>query len=488
MFNPTQTWRKWHRKINTNQKRFAVASALAASSLPALVMARGHRIDGVPEVPLVVDNSVESAQKTKKAIEVLKSVGAFDDVVKARDSRKLRRGHGKHRNRRHVSRLGPLVVYNEDHGIVKAFRNLPGVEIVQVSRLNLLQLAPGGHLGRFIVWTQGAFEQLSSIFGSRTRESTQKKGYTLPYNIMNNSDLTRIINSDEIQSKVRAAIKSTKFVARKKNPLTNLGVRTKLNPYALTLRRSETLAQERRAVAKAAALEAARKSGKETKAPGASAEEKKLRKGHRARQDVNYARLTQDDFLLELRKKQAAEKKDEKKEKKPKVKKAPAATDAKKKGGDDDKKGGAGAAAKKPAEEKKKPAAEDKPAPKKAAPEEKKPAADKKPAAAAEEKAAKKPAGDDKKAAGGKKGGDDKKAEGGDNKKAGGKKGGDDKKAEGGDKKAAGGKKGGDDKKAEGGDKKAAGGKKGGDGGEKKAAGGDKKAAGGKKKKGGDDE
>ena len=21
MFNPTKTWRKWHRKINTNQKR-----------------------------------------------------------------------------------------------------------------------------------------------------------------------------------------------------------------------------------------------------------------------------------------------------------------------------------------------------------------------------------------------------------------------------------------------------------------------------------
>ncbi len=39
--------RKWHRKINTNQKRFAVASALAASALPSLVLARGHRIEQV---------------------------------------------------------------------------------------------------------------------------------------------------------------------------------------------------------------------------------------------------------------------------------------------------------------------------------------------------------------------------------------------------------------------------------------------------------
>jgi large subunit ribosomal protein L4e len=47
MFAPTKTWRRWHRKININQKRYAVASALAASGLPALVMARGHRIEQV---------------------------------------------------------------------------------------------------------------------------------------------------------------------------------------------------------------------------------------------------------------------------------------------------------------------------------------------------------------------------------------------------------------------------------------------------------
>merc|ERR1712166_920366 len=58
MFAPTKTWRKWHRKVNTNQKRYAVCSALAASALPALVMARGHKISEVPEFPLVVDSSV----------------------------------------------------------------------------------------------------------------------------------------------------------------------------------------------------------------------------------------------------------------------------------------------------------------------------------------------------------------------------------------------------------------------------------------------
>merc|ERR1712108_119023 len=32
MFAPTKVWRKWHQKINLGQKRFATASAIAASS------------------------------------------------------------------------------------------------------------------------------------------------------------------------------------------------------------------------------------------------------------------------------------------------------------------------------------------------------------------------------------------------------------------------------------------------------------------------
>merc|ERR1711990_1397302 len=65
MFAPTKTWRKWHRKINVNQRRYATVAALAASALPSLVMARGHKVSQVNEFPVVVDNSIESTAKTK---------------------------------------------------------------------------------------------------------------------------------------------------------------------------------------------------------------------------------------------------------------------------------------------------------------------------------------------------------------------------------------------------------------------------------------
>jgi large subunit ribosomal protein L4e len=294
MYAPTKVWRKWHRKINQNQKRFAVASALAASAIPALVMARGHRVDAVPEIPLVIDSSVESVTKTKAAIKVLQKVGAYADVEKAKDSRKIRRGVGKMRNRRHVARRGPLVVYAADQGIVRAFRNLPGVELANVERLNLLQLAPGGHLGRFIIWTRGAFDKLNAIYGSTRRVSSQKRGYKLPRNIMTNPDIARLINSDEVQSKVRPAVKGIKRSIRKKNPLVNLGAMVKLNPYALSLRRSEILAERRRATTKAAALEAARakKVVPETRAVQKAAA---LARTHEPQQHENYLRLVQGE-------------------------------------------------------------------------------------------------------------------------------------------------------------------------------------------------
>merc|ERR1712164_33604 len=204
MFNPTKTWRKWHRKINVNQRRYAICSALAASALPALVMARGHKVDEVPEVPLVVDSL--DTDKTLKAKKILEEFGAYDDVVKSKASHSIRSGKGKMRNRRHVQRRGPLVILTEEaikQGAGKAYRNLSGVEVACVERLNLLQLAPGGHLGRFCVWSKEAFDRIDAIYGTNKRKSEEKNGYQPPRAQMSNSDLPRVINSSEVQGVAR---------------------------------------------------------------------------------------------------------------------------------------------------------------------------------------------------------------------------------------------------------------------------------------------
>jgi large subunit ribosomal protein L4e len=232
MFAPNKVWRRWHRKINVNQRRYAVASALAASALPSLVMARGHRVDMVPEFPLVIDDSVNKCSRTKDAKALLERFGAYADVEKCADSKKLKRGVGKSRNRRYSMRRGPLVIYATSEGIDKGFRNLSGVEVTSVDNLNLLDLAPGGHLGRFCIWTKGAFEKLDSLFGTYEKGADLKTGYNLPHGAMTNADLARIINSDEVQSVCKAAVRDVASIPQKRNPLKNKDVMLKLNPFA----------------------------------------------------------------------------------------------------------------------------------------------------------------------------------------------------------------------------------------------------------------
>jgi large subunit ribosomal protein L4e len=248
-FAPTKTWRKWHVKINLNEKRYAIASAVAATAVPSLVLARGHRIEEVNEIPLVIgDGHFNDLAKTKEAVALLRGVNAYRDILKVNASRKLRAGKGKMRNRRHRQRLGPLIIHDsESPNLVRSFRNIPGIETANVNSLNLLQLAPGGHLGRFVIWTEGAFKKLDYLYGKEHGVVSEgKSDYVLPWNVIGQSDIARVINSDEVQSVLKP--KGAKVTKRqnvlKKNPLRNKylslfygylrfrQVLLRLNPYA----------------------------------------------------------------------------------------------------------------------------------------------------------------------------------------------------------------------------------------------------------------
>merc|ERR1711977_157240 len=82
MAHPLQTWRRWHRKVNLNQRRHALASAIAATACAPLVMTRGHRVMNVNQLPLVLEDTVGQVSKTKDAIATLKALGLWDDVMR----------------------------------------------------------------------------------------------------------------------------------------------------------------------------------------------------------------------------------------------------------------------------------------------------------------------------------------------------------------------------------------------------------------------
>merc|ERR1712115_529796 len=245
MFAPLKTWRRWHKRCNINQRRYAMTSAIAATGVPALVMAKGPKVDEVPEIPLVVSNAAQEYKKTKQAVDLLKQLGAWDDVKRVYATRRMRAGRGKSRDRKHVQKLGPAIVYAQDNGIVRAFRNIPGVEVLDVNNLNVLRLAPGGHVGRFLIFTEDAFKALDTIYGNFSAGSSSKKNWSIPSAVIQNSDLQALLQSDEVQSVLNAP-KASDTIKRstKKTPLNNIRAMLKLNPNAATEKRAAWRVEE----------------------------------------------------------------------------------------------------------------------------------------------------------------------------------------------------------------------------------------------------
>ena len=147
-------------RINKKENRLAIRSAIAATASKERVESRGHKIDGVPELPLVIDDAIESLLTTKDVAESLTKLGLDEDIKRASDGRGVRAGKGKMRGRKMKTPKSFLIVVGEDKGISTAARNLPGVDVVEVHGLNAELLAPGTHAGRLVVWSKSAIERL----------------------------------------------------------------------------------------------------------------------------------------------------------------------------------------------------------------------------------------------------------------------------------------------------------------------------------------
>jgi len=220
MFGPTQVTRRWHRKTNVGVKRYAVASAIAATQVNSLVQAHGHRTTEVPAVPLVID--MQNVQKTKEAVEILKSVHAYADVEAAAESKHKRAGLGAARNRRYIMKNGPMVVFAEGDNIEHGFRALPGVTLQNVASMNLLDLAPGGQVGRFVIWTKKAFESLDKVYAAKT-------GFNMPTPVVKNTDYKRFFESEAIV-KARKPEREMRYAERKTNPFADKAAMKRINP------------------------------------------------------------------------------------------------------------------------------------------------------------------------------------------------------------------------------------------------------------------
>ena len=145
--------------INKKERKLAKQSSIALTSSKEAVSRRGHRIPEEITLPVVVEDGIESINKTKDAVEFLQSIGLYDDVQRAKDGTKIRAGRGKMRGRRYRTPKSVLIVCNNSDNL-RAFKSLPGVDVASHSSLSIRKLAPGGVAGRLTVFTESSLKML----------------------------------------------------------------------------------------------------------------------------------------------------------------------------------------------------------------------------------------------------------------------------------------------------------------------------------------
>lgn len=152
--HPPKSEKIWDQKINIKERRKAIRSAIAATSLKDVVKERGHKFY---DVPVIIEDKFESITKTKDVRNVLLKLGLKEELKRI-ETRKVRAGKGKLRGRKYRTKVGPLIVVSSESKLLKSGRNIQGVDVVDVKKLNAKLLAPGGHPGRLCLWTNKAIE------------------------------------------------------------------------------------------------------------------------------------------------------------------------------------------------------------------------------------------------------------------------------------------------------------------------------------------
>lgn len=156
--HPPKADKNWDKKINKKERRKAIRSAMAATLIKDLVMERGHLIP--EDYPFIIDSKIESLDKTKKIKEVLIKFG-FDKELERGSKKKVRAGKGKSRGRKYKRKISLLLVVSQDCKLLKAGKNIPGVEVIKVNELNAEKLAPGAALGRATLWSADSIEKVN---------------------------------------------------------------------------------------------------------------------------------------------------------------------------------------------------------------------------------------------------------------------------------------------------------------------------------------
>lgn len=136
--HPPKSDKSHKEKINKKERRKAIRSAISGSRV------------------LIIENKLESLDKTKKIIKSLK-----DNGLEVKADKRLKKGLARLRGRGKSYSKGPLLIVSKKCKLSRHGKNIPGVEVALVNELNVKLLAPGAVPGRNTIWSEDSIKKMS---------------------------------------------------------------------------------------------------------------------------------------------------------------------------------------------------------------------------------------------------------------------------------------------------------------------------------------
>jgi len=145
------------KNMNNKEWVYAMKTGIMASLDKSIVISNGQQI---PEnYPFIIDNSFDKITKTKEAMTILKKIG-FESEIKRLETKTIRAGIGKLRNRKYKMKRGPILVYETENAFVKSIKNIQGFETMDVDDLLVTDLGMSEKYGRSVIFTEDAAKKL----------------------------------------------------------------------------------------------------------------------------------------------------------------------------------------------------------------------------------------------------------------------------------------------------------------------------------------
>lgn len=161
--HPPKIEKKLYERMNKKEYLLALQCALSACADAKYALARGHKLTTGLTLPIVLDSSISSISKTADVVKLFEKLGLSEDLERSKSGKKRKTGVQRRVNKKKYPKSA-LVLFDSNCPAIRAFSNLPGVDVVDVDSLKVHDVAPGTHPGRLLLLTQESLQKLEQRF------------------------------------------------------------------------------------------------------------------------------------------------------------------------------------------------------------------------------------------------------------------------------------------------------------------------------------